>query len=540
MGDFWETFFGIFLRWWWAIALVVLSPYLFYFLTQGKNKNIQKKDERRDDFFNPKTEEEKYLGINILKSELPHYNKRIESIISSLKGTTGRVSISAVEAILLVEHFSERVVLNQNGELVIDFKTSQDFCQKIYDDPMAFITYIKAVENQIDLGREQNKIELGTILYMMRNAKKFGLYNDDDTEFSFKIKSAIHSADYKDVIINIIDDTSSIDYNENEIQEQEYVLININEEHDKQSQKTSEQSFKKIEKLDGSKIKITMNDDYEIIKDDLQIYSIIKPELIEVDRENLNKNEDISKDVYFEKFGALDKIEISSGQLRDRSLFHFEEQLVNKVNFNINKNKNATDSGMLYFFDNEDFYHYFFAYLFDKKYATGLGVNFIFLGQRELRDNKNLRFLSLDAHYFFNLLYAVLRRENRESFFKFIFKDDFALNIDNANLFLTNLNKNINLFFQNNNGGYLAYAIYEIGGKNIKSLIIRIDIGAFEDLMNLNTESTNEIVKKYRDLKKSIDGVCKSVSFGQTAEKEMAHITLKHDSFFRIPKNELI
>lgn len=293
MGEFLNVFFELLGKFWWLILLTVLSPYIYFYLKYFFKKNSSKNEIKSalkindDDFVNVKTEEEKLLGVNVLKSELPRYNKRMENLISTLTNTTGRVSVNAIEAILIVEHFSDKVELNELGELVIDIKTVNEFCKKIYDDPMAFITYLKSVENKIDLDKKNNEIEFGTILYMMRNAKKFGLYsNDSDNDFTFKIKSAIHESNYKDVVINI-QDAEDKQGNIFQIEDKDFILVNTNKDFEKE-----------VEKV-GDKIKIITHDDYEILKDDIQIYSIKKPnEAVQNDRIKLNQDVDIKKEIY--------------------------------------------------------------------------------------------------------------------------------------------------------------------------------------------------------------------------------------------------
>lgn len=544
MGEFLSVFFELLGKFWWLILLTVFSPYFYFYLkyffkknsSQNKIKSASKIND--DDFINVKTEEEKLLGINVLKSELPKYNKRIENLISTLTNTTGRVSVNAIEAILIVEHFSDKVELNELGELVIDIKTVDEFCKKIYDDPMAFIIYLKSVENKIDLDKKNNEIEFGTILYMMRNAKKFGLYSSDsDNDFTFKIKSAIHEANYKDVVLNIQDINDNLE-GVHQIDNKDFILVNTNKDFEKEVENFDKTLFKKVEKV-GEKIKITTHDDYEILKDDIQIYSIKKPnEAVQSDRVKLNQDLDIEKEIYIEKFGSMDSYEKESGMLRDRSRIHFEKQLTNKINFDISRNKEVTEDG-LYFFETSDIYYCFLANLFSRKYAFGAETNYVFLGERELK-NKTIRYLSVDAHYLFCLLYLSIKRKYRESFFKFIFEDDFKINFKNANIFIDRLNSSTNIFYGNTDDGYFSYAIYKLRDKNIKSIILRVVIDTFQEILKLEDELAKELTLSYLDLKKSIDGECESVSFGQQAEKNDADVNIKHSTFFRIPSNEMI
>src|SRR5690606_28069759 len=144
-------------------------------------------------------------------------------------------------------------------------------------------------------------------------------------------------------------------------------------------------------------------------------------------------------------FGKLDKKE-ERGKLRDRSLKHFDEQLTERIVFDINENKFVEEDKKLYFFKDETTYYFFLSHLFNKIYAIGSDTNYVFLGETQLK-SKIIRYLSVDAHYFFNLLYLTLKREYRETFFKFIFLDNNKLNFENANLFLQNFNSKFNIFF---------------------------------------------------------------------------------------------
>lgn len=203
-------FMEMFLAYWWVVVLVTIVPYLALFFSNLQKIKQQKKIRKIDPTL-VQSDEQIHLGISIKNSDIKIYKERIEKLIILLNESKERVSVNAVEAILIVELFADSVLVNEQGELVISVQTAKAFSKEIYHDPMKFITYVKSVENRIDISNPQNKIELSDVLYMMRNAKKFGLYmNEDDSDAVYKIKSAIHESNYKDVVVKIVEDINHI------------------------------------------------------------------------------------------------------------------------------------------------------------------------------------------------------------------------------------------------------------------------------------------------------------------------------------------
>lgn len=279
----------VFLNYWWLIFLVVSSPYLYYYFVKYKNKKTVKPEKKTDPTL-VQSEEQIHLGISIRNEDIKIYKKRIENLIILLDETKDKVSVNAVEAILIVELFSETVLVNEQGELVIDVKTAKDFSKTIYDDPMKFIAYIKSIENKIDIENPENKVEFGDVLYMMRNAKKFGLYiNDDDSDVVYKIKSAIHESNYKDVVIKIVQDVSV----EHETYSNTSIILNNlhkKEEIENREEDSLDDNIKSAEKTEDGKVRLTMKDGKVFTKDDFIIYQVETPEEENTSHKSNQKN----------------------------------------------------------------------------------------------------------------------------------------------------------------------------------------------------------------------------------------------------------
>ena len=152
------------INYWWIILLVISLPYFSFFLISLKKIKSQKIVEEKNSNL-VISDEEKNLGISIKNSDIEIYKKRIEDLIISLSETKDKFSVNAVEAILIVELFSDSVLVNEYGELVIDVKTVNEFSKTIYHDPMKFISYIKSVETLL-YTKFQN-------LYLLENVQNF-------------------------------------------------------------------------------------------------------------------------------------------------------------------------------------------------------------------------------------------------------------------------------------------------------------------------------------------------------------------------------
>ena len=72
-------------------------------------------------------------------------------------------------------------------------------------------------------------MELNEVLYMMRNARKFGLNIDEKKEDNliFKVTSAIHESDYSDVVVKIVDAHDSDSIENINPQSKQIILQNI-------------------------------------------------------------------------------------------------------------------------------------------------------------------------------------------------------------------------------------------------------------------------------------------------------------------------
>ena len=410
------TFLELLSEWWMVIFGLIISPYALYFLfTFFKIVRVkkQKKDayeKRKNEYLNPMTNEEKNLGIKLKKDETGIYKERIEKLIILLNDESGKVSINPIEAIMLIELYSNSVVVDENGILVIDLKTAKDFSKTIYHDPIKFMTYIKAIESKLDINNKSNTIELGEVLYMMRNAKKFGLLLDnDDTELILEMKSQIHESNYKDVVIRIVDDLESI---EKEKVEKNIILTNTYKQKDSiqaetQKEKIAEpqkdENIDSIEKLDDNKIKVTTKDGTVIIKDDMMIYSVTELEKDEgLDKKIIHNNssenkkefekliakEDTTLSDYIEKFGKLDSYEEQHKKdfkFKDRSKRMYDEQIHDYLNFKTSEFKTTN------FFKDEKVFIYFLSQLFNIENIYKDSVPKVFIGELKLK-NKDFIF----------------------------------------------------------------------------------------------------------------------------------------------------
>ena len=119
------SFLELFFSYWWVLLFIPL-PYFSYFIfnlykIQKEKKNIREKKEEKSYLYEPVvTLEKKHLDIEIRNDDIPIYKKRIEALVKNLLETKGTVSISSVEAMLLVELYSDSVVITESGEFVTD------------------------------------------------------------------------------------------------------------------------------------------------------------------------------------------------------------------------------------------------------------------------------------------------------------------------------------------------------------------------------------------------------------------------------------
>jgi len=211
--------------------------------------------------------------------------KRIDELIQTLNSTEDTISIKPVEAILLSELYSESIKINERGELLLTRDTVIDFSNFIFSNPTEFLKYVKSIETKIDQTNEKNKVKLGDLLFMMRNARKFGLsINKEAGENDYKIKAAIHEKNFKNTVINFVPEDNIVD--------ESYVFktgntrvknLYIEQEEEELNDAEENSNVEEVVKLNNGRILIVLKDGTKIEKDDFNIYSIEHPE------ENIDK-----------------------------------------------------------------------------------------------------------------------------------------------------------------------------------------------------------------------------------------------------------
>lgn len=535
----------IFLKNWWIILLVLSMPYfIFFIINLWRIKKLKSgvKLEHIHETILVQSEEQIHLGISIKNSDIKFYKERIEQLIILLNESKDKVSVNAVEAILIVELFADSVLVNEQGELVVDIKTAKEFSQTIYHDPMKFITYIKSIETRIDINNPKNKIELSDVLYMMRNAKKFGLYiNEEDTDAVFKIKSAIHESNYKDVVIKIVEDVET----EREISSNTNVILNnVHENVTDKNNFIDDGNIKSVERLDNNRVKLIMKDGTQVVKDDFVIYEAIPPESEDEPRKNsqerkeqlhkvLNEESNSTIQEYVSRFGQLDmheKANLDKFIFKDRALKFYNEDIFAYKLFA------PEDFHSKNFFNgDEKFYHHFVSTLFNKEFAIYNSKPFIFIGDTLLKNDKTIRFVTIDAYYFLALVYSSIVREHRESFFHFIF-DGKKIKEENLNLFLENINNELD-FFHPTKECFVFDVVYIYIEKTISTKMINLKIDVLKNLIDKNEDIRNS----YAQIKRELDGKIKVRAFGAAVQNNSsADIKYSHDTFFRLPLEERV
>lgn len=250
--------------------------------------------------------------------------------------------------------------------------------------------------------------------------------------------------------------------------------------------------------------------------------------MISNDEDNIDHNENEIKD-YIDTYGELDFAENkfkNELKFKDRSINILDEQLLCSQDFSRNNFTNKS------FFKNENILLVFLTSLFDKENSIRNKIPYIFIGDIQLRNKEPIKFISIDVNYFIQGLYGILKREHRENFYKFIYKNN-VLNFDNTNVVIENINKEFNIFF-NQNDNYISKAIYKYNEQTIKSNLITFSISDFKNL--LKDSLLNE---KYNELEKTIKGKIESKSFGKKVDSQKSDITLKKSMFFRKKLHEM-
>ncbi|MDQ7060646.1 MAG: hypothetical protein Q9M43_05740 [Sulfurimonas sp.] len=342
----------------------------------------------------------------------------MEVLVDLLKNTKGKITITAAEAIMLVEIFGSKITVSSNGELVISVGVANKFALDIYNDPMRFITYIKAVEEKVNLDYVNNQIDLGEVLYMLRNARKFGLELDEqeDSDLIVTIKSTIYKSDLKDVLINIVGDENEENYFSTKTED---VLINTYKEETQESQKEKQEAedekaqkkvleknpnLKSIVRLENGHIFITFKDDTTMEKDDLRIYSLTKPQEEDNTKQKTSGGSNNIVEIVNETVGKMLNTETQNSQnantkltpLQKREkiikeyvhqygeLCYYEEKYKNEMNFKDRAREMLVDEHLFCdrhfssdifdtdnFFNSKDMFKLFLASLFKAINAIG-------------------------------------------------------------------------------------------------------------------------------------------------------------------------
>lgn len=574
------TFYELLKEHFFFILFLVFSPYIFYYIFRLYKIGKSKIKAENNPYLSRTTIEEEELGIIVENSDPKKYKKRIEILVDLLKNTKGKISITAAEAIMLVEIFSSKISISQNGELVISFGTANEFALSIYNDPMKFITYIKSVEERVNLDYINNKIDLGEVLYMLRNARKFGLEMDkeDESDLIITIKSAIYKSELQDVIIDIVEDN-----NKQSVNFKDEVLINtysVDENNAKeikqeiQDKKDEEKLLKEndniasVIRLENGHIIVTSKDGVVIEKDDLNIYSVYDP----AEENNQNNNDKTSSggtsnlsnlvnDAVGKMLNISDENSITTTEnetvnispvekeikkyIRQYGeLCYFENKYKDDLKFKDRAKRMLTDERLFCyksfepknfdtknFFQNEGMFKIFLSSLFNIKNAISenFEIPYVFIGDLNLKNKEPIRFISIDVHYIIVSIYLSMSREDRESFYRFVFlSSGKKINTLNLTSILENINIEFNLFLEQN-GGFLVDSIYSYSGKTIKTNIIRIEISTFEKYL----KEDDDIKKNYTLLKQKLLTKISVEAFGKKALTKSADVTIEESTFFR-------
>lgn len=557
--------------------------------------NFKIEDRENNDSKNNKkirlTQEEKNLNIKLENEDPQKYKDRIYELVETLENTHGIVKISTVEAIILIEYFAEEISLDYKGTIIIDISVAKKFADTILRRPLEFITYLKAVEKKMDLNNPDSKIPLNEVLYMMRNARKFGLYLEDkkDSKNILEIKKAVIKSRATGVELNIVNidrtneivhptnneilvntykpknhKTTSTNTKQVENKKEKVVEQNVVEESDKvpeldetqtptitstfvpEMKTGTDELCTSVVKLDNGRVLVTTQDGVTIEKDDIMVYDIVYPD--DEDDGTSNKKPSTKKsntpiqvttkektmiEDYILRFGELDRYELKNKSkflFKDRSKINFfDEKITNYQGFNHSKLRQDC------IIESEDTFIYLMSRVFDieNSLQTRNGLC-IFIGDILLKNDKKLRFISADVHYLLLFIYLLLKREDRESFYNYVYAKD-KLRIDNANTLLKNINSEFDIFYSDASG-FISYAVYSYGKETIKTQIVR-----FKESTIVNLLENNDLFRdSYNSLKYKIDGLVKSNAFGKRAEEKSATTELKNSSFFRATFKESI
>ncbi len=293
------TFFGILFKYWWIFPAFAIFLYGYFFIKSFHVRKIKKEAIKIE---NPNveilSEEEKFLNISLTQKEINDFKPRMESLIKKLIESKDIFSVTAIEAIFIAEKVADSLKLNEDGILVIEYKVAKKLSIEILKNPMEIIHYIKAVEKKIDTNNENNKIPLNEVLYMMRNAKRFGLYkekNSEDEEIMIKLRVAIHDSYYSNVPIKLVEEMKDEVFQKDE---EEFYIVNTHKFGDEERTETTmdpdtklmhDSNIEKVEQLGDGKIKIFTKNRKEIIRSDFKFYEF--RDLVEEEEEEMLKKQ---------------------------------------------------------------------------------------------------------------------------------------------------------------------------------------------------------------------------------------------------------
>ncbi len=313
-----------------------------------------------------KDDDRKFIGLDSWDNESVALF-RIDEIKNEFNNNDF-VLFHLVEILLLIDSYGKEVILNDNGEFVISKLYLSSFINGL-EYNIELITKLENIKREYIKTNESIEIDANEILFIMKNAKNFGLGNvrDHTQFFQFVNKQKeniivdgieVSHDNYIKIIIdesyNSISDKSSIEV-KNEISTKDSlskILITMKEE-------------MKTEFLDNGCLKVTYPDGTVIIKDGpWDIKEVITPEDLLLEAENKTKAisktvvllEDINNIIEPSSKEKLlqNKKEISELEVIQEEIIEVEDKLLIDLDINI-----ATNIYFKYKDGEKSFYDYF-------------------------------------------------------------------------------------------------------------------------------------------------------------------------------------
>ncbi|MDF1876119.1 hypothetical protein JHD48_10280 [Sulfurimonas sp. SAG-AH-194-I05] len=296
---------------------------------------------------------------------------------------------------------------------------------------MKFLKYVKAIEKNININNLENKIPLGDVLYMMRNARRFGLElteisDEEDVDLVMRIKTSIHESGYNDVTVKIVGDKQN---NNTKVAGTNVYLTNTfkdeKEENEKQNEETeSPKPIRDVNiissrRLEDGLMEITLRDGTTLRKDNYKMHSIVFPnsdssnqeerKIIErkIEKNKLEEAEINEIQKYVRRFGELDFFEEKHKndlQFKDRAKKMFDTDLFNKIPF----------ANQRIQFDDKDLYLYFIAELLNCENSFLDGLPHIFIGEVKNKNKNPFPFITIDIFCIYLSNYS--KRKSRKFF----------------------------------------------------------------------------------------------------------------------------